>query len=90
MKTLKKCFVIDYSGSTEGDTFYHNSVKSILDEKYNNEDNIIIWDTITKFTSYNEYMKINKYRKGNSGTSPKSIFELFKNKEKKKIILNLF
>ena len=83
MKTLKKCFAIDYSGSTHGDTFYHNNVKSILDEKYNNEDDIIIWDTIAKFTSYNEYMDINKNRKGEGGTSPQSIFELFQNKEKK-------
>ena len=83
MKTLKKCFAIDYSGSTHGDTFYHNNVKSILDEKYNNEDDIIIWDTIAKFTSYNEYMDINKNRKGEGGTSPQSIFKLFQNKEKK-------
>ena len=82
MKNLKKCFAIDYSGSTSGDAFYHSNVKSILDEKYKSEDDIIIWDNFAKFIPYNEYLEINKKRTGNGGTSPQSIFDLFKNKEK--------
>jgi hypothetical protein len=84
MKNPKKCFAIDYSGSTNGEIFYHKNVKEILDKKYNNKDDIIIWDSSSKFISYNEYMKINKNKEGNGGTSPESIFKLFKNKKKKK------
>lgn len=82
MKNPKKCFAIDYSGSTNGEIFYHKNVKEILDKKYNKEDEIIIWDSSSKFISYNEYMKINKNKEGKGGTSPESIFELFKNKSK--------
>ena len=78
MNNKKKCFAIDYSGSTDGVIFYHNTVKEILDKKYNNKDDIIIWDSSSKFISYNEYMKINKNKEGNGGTSPESIFKLFK------------
>ena len=79
---MKKCFAIDYSGSTYGDDFYHTNVKSILDAKHKNEDDIIIWDSSAKFISYNEYLEINKKKEGNGGTSPQSIFDLYKNKEK--------
>ncbi len=75
MKNPKKCFAIDYSGSTNGEIFYHKNVKEILDKKYNNKDDIIIWDSSSKFISYNEYMKINKNKEGNGGTSPESIFK---------------
>ena len=63
MKNTKKCFAIDYSGSTFGEDFYHTNVKSILDAKYKNEDDIIIWDSSAKFISYNEYLEINKKKK---------------------------
>ncbi len=79
---MKKCFAIDYSGSTDGDDFYHTNVKSILDAKHKNEDDIIIWDSSAKFITYNEYLEINKKKIGNGGTSPQSIFDLYKNKEK--------
>lgn len=73
----KKCFAIDYSGSTSGEKFYHNNVKVILDKKFKEGDDIIIWDSNAKFISYNEYMEINKNRKGSGGTSPNSIFSVF-------------
>ena len=61
METIyKKCFAIDYSGSTAGVTFYHDNVKQILDSKYRKGDDIIIWDHESKFIPYNDYMKINK------------------------------
>lgn len=58
----KKCFAIDYSGSTYGENFYHKNVKMILDEKYKAGDDIIIWDFTAQFMPYSKYMKINKYR----------------------------
>ena len=81
-KKLKKCFAIDYSGSTFGNKFYHENVKNILDTKYNNNDDIIIWDHKSKFIPYKEYMEINKKREGDGCTFPKVIFNLF-NKDKK-------
>lgn len=81
-KKLKKCFAIDYSGSTFGNKFYHENVKNILDTKYKNNDDIIIWDHKSKFIPYKEYMEINKKREGDGCTFPKVIFNLF-NKDKK-------
>ena len=80
-RNLKKCFAIDHSGSTSGIQFYHDNVKAILDEKYKEGDDLIIWDHIAKFIPYNEYMEINKNRKGDGGTYPNEIFRLFKDKE---------
>jgi len=77
----KKCFAIDYSGSTSGEQFYHDNVKEILDKKYKKGDDLILWDHVAKFIPYNEYMKINKNRKGNGGTYPNIIFSLFKDKK---------
>lgn len=77
----KKCFAIDYSGSTSGEKFYHDNVKVILDKKFTEGDDIIIWDSDAKFIPYIEYMEINKNRKGYGGTYPNSIFTLFKGKE---------
>ena len=81
-KISKRCFAIDYSGSTYGVNFYHDNVKKILDQKYKEGDDIIIWDNQAKFIEYNKYMEINKKKEGNGGTYPNSIFDLFKNKEK--------
>ena len=82
METIyKKCFAIDYSGSTAGVTFYHDNVKQILDSKYRKGDDIIIWDHESKFIPYNDYMKINKEKRGNGGTYPSIIFNLFKGKK---------
>jgi len=81
-QNLKKCFAMDYSGSTSGEKFYHDNVKEILDKKYKEGDDLIIWDSQAKFISYNEYMEINKNRKGSGGTYPSVIFSLFKDKEK--------
>ena len=77
----KKCFALDYSGSTSGEKFYHDNVKVILEKKFKEGDDIIIWDTSAKFIPYNEYMEINKNRKGFGGTSPNVIFSLFKDIE---------
>ena len=88
-KTLKKCFAIDCSVSTSGVKLYHNYVKDILNQKYKNGDDIIIWDHQAKFISYDEYMEINKKREGFGFTYPDVIFSLFKSK-KKSIILNLY
>ena len=77
----KKCFAIDYSGSTSGEKFYHDNVKVILDKKFTEGDDIIIWDSDAKFIPYNQYMEINKNRRGYGGTYPNSIFTLFKGKE---------
>ena len=78
----KKCFAMDYSGSTSGEKFYHDNVKEILDKKYKEGDDLILWDDKAKFIPYNEYMDINKNRKGWGGTYPNIIFSLFKDKEK--------
>ena len=78
----KKCFAMDYSGSTSGQKFYHDNVKDILDKKYKEGDDLILWDDKAKFIPYNEYMEINKNRKGWGGTYPNIIFSLFKDKEK--------
>ena len=59
----KKCFAIDYSGSTSGDKFYHDNVKEILDKKYKEGDDLIIWDDKAKFIPFNEYMEIKKKRR---------------------------
>ena len=77
----KKCFALDYSGSTSGEKFYHDNVKVILEKKFKEGDDIIIWDTSAKFIPYNEYMEINKNRKGFGGTIPNVIFNLFQDKE---------
>lgn len=74
----KKCFAIDYSGSTCSIKFYHDNVKVILDNKFKEGDDIIIWGSEAKFISYNEYMKINKNRDGDGGTFPNKIFSLFR------------
>ena len=81
-KNSKKCFAIDYSGSTWKENFYHDNVKKILDEKYKKEDDLIIWDSTAKFISYKKYMEINKKRDGHGGTYPNTIFSLFKNRKK--------
>ena len=81
-KTLKKCFAIDCSGSTYGVKLYHNYVKDILNQKYKNGDDIIIWDDQAKFISYDKYMEINKKRDGFGFTYPDEIFSLFKSKNK--------
>lgn len=74
MTVLKKCFAIDYSGSTWNDSFYHSNVRSILDTKFCEGDEIIIWDNSAKYISKSEYMEINRTRDGNGGTYPKCIF----------------
>ena len=79
---LKKCFAIDYSGSTSGESFYHDNVKKILDQKYKDNDDIIIWESGAKYISYEDYMEINKNRKGSGGTYPSRIISFLKNKEK--------
>ena len=78
----KKCFAIDYSGSTSGEAFYHNNTKEILDQKYKQGDDIIIWDSDARFIPYKEYIEINRKREGCGGTSPHSIFYLFKDRVK--------
>ena len=57
MKNLKKCFAIDYSGSTSGESFYHDNVKKILDQKYKDNDDIIIWESGAKYISYEDIQK---------------------------------
>jgi hypothetical protein len=76
----KKCFAIDYSGSTYGENFYHKNVKMILDEKYKAGDDIIIWDFTAQFMPYSKYMKINKDREGRGVTCPSIILSSFKKK----------
>jgi len=75
MTRLHKCFAIDYSGSTSGSSFYHENVYSILKEKLTDEDEIIVWDGSSKYISKEDYMEINKGRKGYGWTAPKSIFD---------------
>jgi len=65
--TINKCFAIEYSGSTSHDNFYHNNVPDILKLKYQEGDEIIIWDTSFLFVSWNEYMEINREIKGYGG-----------------------
>eukprot|EP00833_Pecoramyces_ruminatium_P005300 jgi/Orpsp1_1/1179332/evm.model.c7180000068922.1 len=71
----KKCFAIDYSYSTYHETFYHTNVRSILNSKFEDGDEIIIWDTKSKFISKSEYDEINRTRDGNGCTDPKCIFD---------------
>jgi len=73
--TINKCFAIDYSGSTSGSSFYHDNVRAILESKFEEGDEIIIWDSSSKFVSYEEYMEINRNRKGWGGTYPKCLFQ---------------
>ena len=47
-------FAIDYSGSTSGAKFYHDNIKEILDKKYKEGDDLIIWDDKAKFIPFNE------------------------------------
>eukprot|EP00833_Pecoramyces_ruminatium_P006552 jgi/Orpsp1_1/1180584/evm.model.c7180000073985.1 len=75
MTRLHKCFAIDYSGSTSGSSFYHSNVRSILEQKLTDEDEIIIWDNYSKYISKDEYMEINRNRKGWGGTYPQCIFD---------------
>ncbi|ORX42705.1 hypothetical protein BCR36DRAFT_415963 [Piromyces finnis] len=81
--TLNKCFAIDYSGSTGNDTFYHSNVLSILKAKFNEGDEIIIWDTESKFVTWDEYMEINSTKDGNGGTDPKCLFNSVFSKHQK-------
>jgi len=73
--TINKCFAIDYSGSTWHDQFYHDNVRAILNLKYEEGDEIIIWDSHSRFVTWDEYMKINRERDGNGGTYPKCLFQ---------------
>ncbi|OUM56329.1 hypothetical protein PIROE2DRAFT_19107 [Piromyces sp. E2] len=73
--TINKCFAIDYSGSTSGNTFYHENIREILESKYQEGDEIIIWDSSSRYITLDEYMKINRERRGYGGTYPKCLFE---------------
>lgn len=75
MTRAAKCFAIDYSGSTWNDDFYHSNVRTILNSKYQEGDEIIIWDTSSKFISKVDYMRINREKDGNGGTNPKCLFD---------------
>ena len=78
-----RCFAIDYSGSTSGVSFYHKSIYEILEKKYETGDEIIIWDSASKYISYEKYMEINRKCEGNGGTTPSCIFDSLFNKHKK-------
>jgi len=56
MTRLKKCFEIDNSGSTYDNSFYYSNVCLILEQKFTEEDKIIIWDYNSKYISLKEYM----------------------------------
>jgi len=82
MTQLGKCFAIDYSGSTWNDSFYHSNVRFILEAKFKEGDEIIIWDHSSKYISYADYMIINNRKDGNGGTYPRCIFDsIFKKYE---------
>ena len=82
---VKRCFAIDYSGSTQGEKFYHENIKDILNKKYENNDEIIVWDHNSKYITFNDYMKINNNLEGFGGTNPKCIFSSIFEKHKKVI-----
>ena len=82
---VKRCFAIDYSGSTQGEKFYHENIKDILSKKYENNDEIIVWDHNSKYITFNDYMKINNNLEGFGGTNPKCIFSSIFEKHKKVI-----
>ena len=82
MTRLNKCFAIDFSGSTSGDSFYHSNVRLILEQKFTEEDEIIIWDHMSRYISKEEYMEINSYRRGKGGTYPQCIFDAIFSKHK--------
>lgn len=82
---VKRCFAIDYSGSTQGEKFYHENIKDILSKKYENNDEIIVWDYNSKYITFNDYMKINNKLEGFGGTNPKCIFSSMFEKHKKVI-----
>ncbi|KAH0788886.1 hypothetical protein GPJ56_007181 [Histomonas meleagridis] len=58
----------DYSGSTCGCTFYHDTVQSLL-KKYPNYD-VIYWSHVLKVASKEELAKTNKERRGSGCTEP--------------------
>ncbi|ORX82321.1 hypothetical protein BCR32DRAFT_326884 [Anaeromyces robustus] len=75
MTRLHKCFAIDCSGSTSGSGFYHENVRLILDSKFEDGDEIIVWDSNSKYISLESYMDINRKRKGYGCTYPQYIFD---------------
>lgn len=86
---VNRCFAIDYSGSTDKEKFYHENINEILNKKYENNDEIIVWDHNSKYITFNDYMKINKNLEGFGGTDPKCIFNSIFEKHKK-VIYNEF
>ena len=75
MTRLKKCFEIDNSGSTYDNSFYYSNVCLILEQKFTEEDKIIIWDYNSKYISLKEYM-------WDGGTYPQCLFDAIFSKHK--------
>ena len=64
----KTLVAYDYSGSTEGNDFYHTTVQTIL-QQYTNYD-VILWSNKLKVSSAEELKRINQWREGDGGTQP--------------------
>lgn len=75
----------DYSGSTGGSVFYHETTKKILQE-YNGP--VLLWDDKTILTTMKELAGINNRREGRGGTYPHVIAEhCIRNKYKGKLVV---
>lgn len=78
--------LLDVSGSTGNNQFYHKNTKNIVDKNPNT--NIIIWDDKMKVISNKEFINLNNKMIGYDGTSPSCLIPYIKkNNINDKIIL---
>ena len=73
---LRRFFAIDHSGSVDGESFYHNEVKSIFKKYYQNGDVIMIWESQAQIISYQRMQQIWNAREGTGGTDPSQIAQV--------------